>query len=242
MSDFYFGNSFSDDNYLMHYGRKGMKWGEHIFSKDVDKWGTRHNYKYGGTIKKGQQMRRVVADVNDPIYDNKRYVSTNKKDNAKWEKYLGESYRKYDMPTFTQYWGATNNIKVMGERKSRKTLNKMLRSDPNFKEQFKKDVEYSTKMLGVKPSRKKTENISRNIAMQTTTGRDFLNRVREKGYGAIYDKHGSNNSKSPVIILDPNTRMERITIDGYSGKLTPASNEWLKQDPNGFRRASMRQY
>lgn len=32
-----------NSEYLMHYGRKGMKWGEHIFSKSKNKQSTKSN-------------------------------------------------------------------------------------------------------------------------------------------------------------------------------------------------------
>lgn len=194
---------FKDEIY--HYGIKGMK------------WGVRRLKKKNGveTIKRGSTVKRVSYTIDDPTYDNKKYVSINPKDHKKWEKYLGEVNAQRNVATYNQTYIVNKDLKVMNSVKQGELYTKML-LDTKFKNQAIRDTEYTNKVLDLKKSNDYSENISRNIAAQTKTGKAFVDKVLKSGYDALVDTHGTNVSKIPVIVLNPDLNLSKTSKTEYT--------------------------
>ena len=203
------------DNELYHYGVLGMKWGVR-----------RYQNKDGSLIlPKGTVVKRVSNNKDDATYDNKKYVSINQDDHSKWETYLGEGYVQRNLATWNQTYKTTKDLRVMSSTKQGELFTKLMLEDPKFKEMSLKDISYSDKSLHQKPTDDAAENISRNIATQTATGKAFVKKVLELDYDAIVDTHGTNVSKDPLIVLNPDTNLTKISEPEY----TRPVKEYLKR-------------
>lgn len=190
---------------LYHYGVKGMKWGIRKSRRD----------KHGDyTIQKNSNLGRVALSTSDPVFDNKKYLSTNVKDQKKWEKYLGKGYLQRGRPTFNIGYKTVKDIKVLSSTHSGQKYAEMLMSDPDFANQSIRDMQKVRNMLRMDPiGRSPSEQLSLNIAAQTETGHKFVDRILKEGYSAIEDEHGKNVAKDPIIVFDPDKNLQRTSID-----------------------------
>ena len=205
---------YENSNELYHHGVKGQKWGVRRFQ----------NYDGTPILKKGTVVKRVSLTRDDPTYDNKKYVSINQEDHDKWDDYIGGAYVKKNKATFTQTYVTTKDLKVMSSAKQGELYTKML-MDSDFGKQAIRDTEYVNQEFGLKESNSAAENISRNIAMQTQTGKAFIENAMKNGYDALFDTHGTNVSKNPVIVLNPDSNLSRKADPVY----TQAVQDFLKR-------------
>lgn len=193
-------------NELYHYGVKGMKWGVRRYrNKDGELY-----------LPKGSVVKRVSNNKADQTYNNKKYVSINQDDHSKWETYLGEEYIQRNQTTWNQTYKTTKDLRVMSSTKQGELFTKMMLEDSRFKKMALEDIVYSDRGLRQKPVDDAAENISRNIAMQTDTGKVFVQRVLKLNYDAIVDTHGTNVSKDPLIVLNPDANLTRISDPEYT--------------------------
>lgn len=205
---------------LKHHGIKGQRWGVRRFQ----------NYDGTRILKKGTTVKRVSVNKEDRVNDDKKYVSINPKDHKKWEDYMGKGYRYNRMPTFIQTYDVTKDLKVMTAKQQGKKYIDMLKKDEAFKN-LSIDEFGKIKNFGPRISRNtllsKTSNnaeiVSRHIAKQTETGKAFIKEVI-KEYDALYDTHGTNLSKNPVIVLNSSKNLKR----SGNVELTPETKAMLK--------------
>ena len=201
------------DNELRHYGVKGMKWG---VRKDKTVYGDTDN----SVIKKGTKLGRVSLTEEDPTYDNKKYVSYTKSDHKKWEQQLGRGYRLSGRDTYNIMYETTKDIKVASVRQSgKKFVDEFLNSEKA--NQTIVDTDTALSLLGQNPNtvydeRNKTINANKmaalNMAAQTETGKQFVQSLLNDGYGAVADYHGRNTSYDPLIILDPDKKLKKVSV------------------------------
>lgn len=96
---------------------------------------------------------------------------------------------------------------------------KML-TDKNFKKQVDEDLEkYYYTMPQVKRTNDPEEIVSRLVSGSgagLNSGQKFIDKALENGYDALFDKHGTNISKSPIIVLNPDTNLKEISKPEYT--------------------------
>ena len=213
----------SNSDYIEHHGILGMRWGIRRYqNKDgsLTAAGKRHykkitNYgEEGGTIKKGSKLYRVTEHKYDPTFDNKKYVSTGKYDNAQWEEYLGKAYKNRGKNTYTVKYKTKSDIKVASNKDIEQKVNQLYKNDPDFS----KYASYSLKQIREFFPTMKSEYMqttqqiaSLAIAAQTPLGRILTRELKNEGYGALADIHGTNTSKDPIIIIDPDEKLKRMS-------------------------------
>ena len=216
-----------EEDILMHHGIKGQKWGVRRYQNpdgSLTEEGRRRLFteknlyrKNGETyLREGSIVKRVSVNRPDTTYDNKKYVSISQKDHDKWEKYFGASYLKAGMATFNQEYKTNKELKVLPSFTQGKLFTHMMINDPIFSQFAIVDIENANKFLHLKPSNDPAENISRNIAAQTKTGKDFVDTIRSLGYDAVIDTHGRNVSKNPLIVFDPDVNLTKTGKETYT--------------------------
>lgn len=199
----------TEEDYLEHFGVKGMKWG--VRKK-------RYGRNPDDIIPKGSKVYRVSLSSEDPTYDNKKYVSTNKSDHRKWKNYMGRGYASRGRKTYDIQYTTAKPIKVMSSKQSGEHFGKML-VDKKFADQALRDTVNAFTKLNAPDEAydDPAQQISYNLALQTKTGKEFLNSIRDLGYEAIVDTHGRNTSKDPLIILDPDKTLQKTKVKYLMG-------------------------
>ena len=206
-----------NNNYLIHYGVKGMKWG-------VRKLDERNGDLY---LRKGTTVKRVATDDQDRVWNDRKYVSINQEDHSKWDEYLSVlHFQRSGKLATTHSYKTVKDLKVMSITKQGELYTKML-MDRKFKKQAIKDLNMYYKYM---PQMKRTNNPSEEIsrlmsASSLRTGKAFADKVLEEGYDAVVDTHGTNMSKTPVIILNSDANLKKIDVD-----YTDAVKEYLREE------------
>lgn len=194
----------SDSNYIEHYGVKGMKWG-------VRKLENRNGELY---LRKGSVVKRVARDTQDRVWNDRKYVSINQEDHSKWDDYLGRLYISRGYLTTTHSYKSVKDLKVMDSTKQGELYTKLLMNS-DFKQQSAKDLNtYYKAMPQMKRTSNPSEEISRMMSMSSLwTGKAFADEVLKRGYDAVIDTHGKNTAKTPIIVLNADTNLEKIDVD-----------------------------
>ena len=213
-------NDFSS-NYLAHHGILGMKWGIRRYQNPdgtLTEEGKRH-YKVsndfdGRILSKKSKLYRISNNKEDTTYNNKKYLSTNKEDHKKWQKYIGDTYAYEGVRTYNIKYTPIKDLKIAKAEKVGKLFANEAMKDPKIAKQIIEDTEYSKKQLGY-TSNNNDDLLSLNFAMQTKTGQMFIDKLLDLGYDGIEDAHGRNTSKDPVIIFNPEQNLKKKSTTKY---------------------------
>lgn len=194
--------------------------------KAKDEWGVRKlDVDKNGdlSLKKGTIVKRISLSKADPTYDNKKYVSINQEDHSQWSSYMGEGYIKRNLTTYEQTYILNKDLKIMSSEKQGKLYLEMMEDDVNFYNSSVLDASEVIQEMGpmngdiLHPTvAEASELISRNIALQTDTAKRFIKRVEDLKYDAVFDTHGTNTAKLPIIVFNPDENMTKYKEPEYS--------------------------
>lgn len=207
------------NDFLQHHGILGMKWGVRRYQNEDgsltdagrERYGVSKDYD-GRIIEKGQKIYRITNDKTDRTYDNKKYVSINKKDHKEWQKYLGEGYAKSGIKTYDVNYESNKHLRIARAEKLGEIFTNEMLKDPKLANAIIDDTKKAERFLQYKNEYDMTEGLSLNLAAQTETGKKFINELLNMGYEGIEDAHGRNTSKDPIIIFEPDKNLTRKKI------------------------------
>ena len=213
---------------LYHHGILGMHWGDKngppypLKSKDHSasekKAGWRKsldNNSDARIIKKGTKVYRITNDKNDSTYDRKKYVSLSKQDHKKWQEYIGEAYTKQGIQAYDIKYKTVKDLKIAPYTK----LGELFLKDQTglSKAQIITDSREAQRILN-QDTDDLLDVLSMNFAVQTATGKAYVNKLLELGYDGIEDNHGRNVADDPIIIFNPDVNMKTKRIKKYKHK------------------------
>lgn len=210
--------------YLIHYGIPGQKWGVRRWQNEDGTWTQEGlerrkeltNYgQVGGTIKEGTELYRISMHKNDPTFNNKKYVSTSKMDNAVWEDEIVNDYKEFS-DVYSVKYKTIKDIKVAPEYELGKRVMEIWKKDPDV---LRRSVDDVYKMFP-RAREKDLDTFSKvgsyGMAVQSELGNMLVKDLLKSGYGAVADVHGWNtDAYDPLIILDPDNKIRRTKVTKY---------------------------
>lgn len=166
-------------------------------------------------IKKGTNIYRISRNPSDPTYDNKKYVSLTEQDHSKWQKYIGDAYKERGEQTYNIMYTPVKDLRIApytiivdefikNNNLDSESINKILNDTYDASKRLNYDSDNLDDMLSL------------NFAMQTETGKKFINDLIDLGYDGIEDIHGRNVADDPIILFDPDNNIRKTTITSYN--------------------------
>lgn len=229
------------ESYLAHHGVKGMKWGvRHDKERTGGRFSKGTNFgKKGGVLKKGTAVSRVALTKADKTFGDKKYVSTNFKDHDKWVKELAEAYAQRGRATFNIMYTTTEDIRIASNKEAGKIyMDKFMNSSAsNVALKEVQDAYRKLRKAEMPKNLSPEKQASYHLAMQTDTGKKFINELIKQGYGGVADTHGQNTSKDPLIIFNPDKKLSKQAdiTDFTSPTKKLLEKHGLSTDPNDKR-------
>lgn len=153
-------------------------------------------------------------DLDDRTFDNKKYVSTSKYDNAFWEDYLVPSFKDNNWKSYQLEYKTLKDIKVADSTVLGESFVKVYMSDKDstIKDVYKAYNKFN-KPISKDISIAKAASIS--MATQTNTGKKIISDLMDQGYGAVTDAYGQNVAIDPLIIFSPDKNIKLTKQKSY---------------------------
>jgi len=222
--------------HLMHHGIKGQKWGVRRYQNpdgtltEEGKLRKRdgvqtHFIEEGGTLKKGITLYRVGAEKGDPTSLNRKYFSTNKADHRRWQNTLYDQNMDYGSVSDLRY-KTTKDIKIASNTQVGKEFISMINAldEPTWQNVAYKDIKTAINHYPIKVGSNATNesywgNVgTATIAAQTKTGQMFVEKMLSSGYGGAGDVNGTDVSRDPVVIFNPDDSTKMTSEKLYTSR------------------------
>ena len=222
------------EEFLMHYGVKGMRWGvirkrinRHKLYKNIKKsssnvsrdfYAKGMEYPNRGVIPKGSAIYRVTWK--QPKYDLRggslRYVSHTPKDQLAWY-YKMKSLNPY-MTIHANTYETVADIKIADLQALNNAASKFI---PDQKAAAKaiKDMSVKDFMSDRDISKYLTYDgktydpgriASRGMMIKTELGKEVVNELKSQGYGGVVDPIGTDVAKDPIVLFDPSKKLKLV--------------------------------
>lgn len=229
-----------DQNDLMHYGVKGMKWGvrKKYYNKSMDN---------DMVIKKGSTIQNISRDQKRRIGDSPVYGSHKKSDNNAYAGWYANQLNFYGYDAIKNDLKVIKDIKIPSEKKAVENFYEMYKKDPKGVAKSiarsKSDIVAFNKIESIRSFNEKRyekqlltkgekwiktkgyEMFNQSIMSDSNTKArtEYFNMLINKGYSGIRDVNDINNSgvEEPIIYFNAKNTLKNVK----SSKLTESEIE-----------------
>lgn len=202
------------DSELYHHGILGQRWGIRRFQNPDGSLKPAGEKRYSSPsdariIAKDTKIHRISNNKEDATYDRKKYVSLTDEDNQKWLDYFKKGYGDRDVQLYDVMYRPTKDLKIAKSEKLGELFVDAMMNDKQFAQQILNDTEYAAESLGQTLDTDTDTALSYNLAMQTQSGKAFVDKLMKMGYDGVEDKHGRNVSSDPIIVFNPEKNLKK---------------------------------
>ena len=224
------------EEFLMHYGVKGMRWGVITKGRKKGRRRSKQNddsmpvmnnefyaqgryYPSKGVLPKGSAIYRITRNPSkDELSGGKlRYVSHTTKDNYSWYNHLSELYKGQKL--YANTYKTVTNIKIadmyalndaarkfLPEEKAYEKAVKELRTKDLIHDDFEERTYRSLSTNPYGPSYLASKGMPGNTSLAKKT----IQELERQGYGGVTDPIGFDIAEDPLILFDPKKKLKLV--------------------------------